>query len=280
MPANNARAMQKATTLPADAIIVDLEDSVAPSAKAQAREAAVEALSDQDYGYRLRVLRVNAPDTQWFADDVSAVARVQPDALLIPKVESADMIIEVQQNLDKLDNSGAIKLWAMLETPRAVVNAASIAASKESCSRLDTFCIGNNDLASAANMKITSDRTLLIPWLLQLVVAAKAFDLNILDGVYNDFADLEGFGLECAEGAAMGMNGKTLIHPKQIDLANAAFAPSEADVAEAQLIVDTFELKENSDAGVVQINGRMVERLHLEMARRTLDIVNRVRALN
>lgn len=278
MPANNARAMQKATTLPADAIIIDLEDSVAPTAKAQARNAAVQALRSSDYGCRLRVLRVNALDTQWFAEDMAAVRDAQPDAVLLPKVESAGMIIEMQACLDKLDAGGQIKLWAMMETPKAVVHAAAIAASKENCVRLDTFCIGNNDLTRAANMKVTSERTLLMPWLMQLVVAAKAFDLNILDGVYNDFADLEGFGFECTQGAAMGMNGKTLIHPKQIDSANAAFAPSAEDIAEAQLIVDTFALIDNSDAGVVQINGRMVERLHLDMAHHTIDIANRIKA--
>lgn len=276
MPANNARAMHKATTLPADAIVIDLEDSVAPSEKVQARESAVAALASQDYGHRLRVVRVNALDTPWFADDMAAVEVAQPDAVLLPKVESADMIIELQRVLDKLDASGSIKLWAMMETPKAVVNATSIASSKQDCARLSTFCIGNNDLARAANMKVTSDRTLLMPWLLQLVLNAKAFDLNILDGVYNDFADLEGFGLECAQGAAMGMNGKTLIHPKQIDLANSAFAPSANDIAEAQLIVDTFGLVENSNAGVVQINGRMVERLHLDMAQNTLIVAKQI----
>jgi len=277
MPANNVRAMQKATTLSADAIIVDLEDSVAPNAKEQARDAAVKAISANDYGYRLRVLRVNALDTTWFELDMAAVGDAKPDAVLLPKVESVSTIKDAQARLDKLDSTGSIMLWAMMETPKAVIQAASIAALKSECPRLTTFCIGNNDLARAANMKVTFDRTLLLPWLMQLVVAAKAHDLTILDGVYNDFVDLQGFALECNQGAAMGMSGKTLIHPKQIELANAAFSPSDVEVIDAQLIVDTFALAENSEVGVLQINGRMVERLHLEMARRTLDVAQRIK---
>lgn len=283
MPANNARAMQKAVTLPADAIIIDLEDSVAPNAKVEARMAAVEALTANDYRHRLKVLRVNALDTPWFSDDMQAASKAKPDAVLLPKVETASMVIEAQEMLDKLATSSSscsIKIWAMMETPKAIVNAASIAASAAQCARLDTFCIGNNDLARAANMKITSDRTLLIPWLMQLVAVAKTFNLNILDGVYNDFADLDGFALECVQGAAMGMDGKTLIHPKQIESANAAFAPSATDIKDAQLIVDTFAMDENSKAGVVQINGRMIERLHLEMAQHTLDIARRINELH
>ena len=277
MPANNARAMEKATTLDADAIIIDLEDSVAPNLKAQARDAAVEALGAKDYGYRLRVLRVNASDTDWFEQDMAAVRDAKPDAVLLPKVDSVSVIKDAQLRLDKLDSTGSIKLWAMMETPKAVVHAVTLAKLKSHCARLDTFCIGNNDLARAANMKITSDRTLLLPWLMQLVLAAKAYGLNILDGVYNDFNDVQGFDIECNQGAAMGMSGKTLIHPKQIELANAAFSPSDADVKDAQLIVDTFSLAHNAEVGVLQINGRMVERLHLDMAQRTLDVANSVK---
>lgn len=278
MPANNARAMEKATKLSADAIIIDLEDSVAPNAKAQARDAAVAALHANDYGHRLRVLRVNAPDTAWFEQDMMAVGDAKPDAVLLPKVESVSVIKDAQERLDKLDLTGAINLWAMMETPKAIVNTIAIAQASTQYSRLNTFCIGNNDLARAADMKITSDRSLLLPWLMQLVVAAKAYGLNILDGVYNDFSDLQGFESECNQGVAMGMSGKTIIHPKQIELANAAFAPSESDVSEAQLIVDTFSQVDNADAGVLQINGRMVERLHLDMARRTLDVADRIKA--
>ncbi len=277
MPASNARAMEKAMTLAADAIIVDLEDSVAPDSKKAARQAALQALRDNDYGYRKRVLRVNGPDTDWFLDDIAVAGEARPDAILVPKVESASMIEHVQQQLDKLDPNSGVQIWAMMETPKAVVNATEIAACSEQCTRLSTFCIGNNDLAREADMKVTSDRTLLMPWLLQLLLIAKAFKLSILDGVYNDFADLQGFAAECTQGAAMGMTGKTLIHPKQIDIANAAFAPSEEEVANAQRIVDTFALAENLNAGVVQINGRMIERLHLDMARNTLDVANRIK---
>lgn len=272
MPANNTRAMQKACSLDADAIVMDLEDSVHPGDKQQARDAAVQALQNNDYGHRRRVLRVNAIDTEWFDKDMATLESAKPDAVLIPKVESVSTIAEAQTRLDKLDPTGLVKLWIMVETPKAILDAAAIAASKEQCARLETFCIGNNDLARTTGMKITSDRTYLIPWLLQLVVAAKAYDLQILDGVYNDFADLQGFCAECDQGAAMGMNGKTLIHPKQIEIANAAYSPSAEDIADAQLIVDTYALAENADAGILQINGRMVERLHLDMARQTLQL--------
>jgi len=277
MPANNERAMNKAPSLSADAIIVDLEDSVAPEAKPLARQAALSALAENNYGYRLRVLRVNGLDTEWLDEDLKVVAHAKPDAVLIPKIESADMIVEIQRRLDAIDSSGAIKIWAMMETPKAIVYAHEIGGTKNTCSRLTTFCIGNNDLARAANMKVTSDRSLLMPWLLQLVVVAKAFDLNILDGVYNDFSDLAGFAIECSQGAAMGMSGKTLIHPKQIEPANKAYSPSAQDISEAQSIVDAFARDEHSDAGVIQIDGRMVERLHLDMAQHTLNIAKRIK---
>lgn len=274
MPANNARALEKATALATDAIIIDLEDAVAPDAKEAARKGALDALVNHNYGDRIRVLRVNGVDTQWYEEDMSILTKVKPDALLLPKVESADMVRLLQQQLDNIDPNGNIKIWVMMETPKAILQAEAIAASSANCARFNTLCIGTNDLVRASNMKITVDRTLLMPWLMQLVAAAKAYNLNVIDGVYNDFSDLDGLQLECEQGAAMGMDGKTLIHPKQIALANAAFSPSEEDISDAQQIVNTFV--EQPNAGVIKINGRMVERLHLDMAKRTLDIAKRI----
>lgn len=280
MPASNTRALAKGPTLSADAIVIDLEDSVAVETKPQARQNAIDALTHNDYGYRLRVLRVNDVSSEWFDADMEALQQVKPDAVLLPKVESAQTIQHVQKRLDDADQSGQVKLWAMLETPKAVVNVASIAHSSEQCSRFETICIGNNDLASEAGMRVTSDRTLLMPWLMSVLAAAKAYRLTILDGVYNDFADLDGFGIECAQGASMGMDGKTLIHPSQIDIANQAYSPTVDDVAQAQQVVDAFASAADPQVGVLQIDGRMIERLHLDMARRTLAITARIKGLN
>jgi len=225
------------------------------------------------------VLRVNGVDTQWFSDDMAVLKSVKPNAVLLPKVETPETIIQVQALLDEIDKSGEVKIWAMLETVKAVVNAASIANCKSSCARFESVCIGNNDLAREAGMRVTSDRSVLIPWLMNFVAVSKASGLNILDGVYNDFSDLEGFGRECEQGASMGMSGKTLIHPKQIDIANLAYSPSATDIEKAQRIVNAFADEANDSVGVLQIDGRMVERLHLTMAQHTLSIAERINKL-
>jgi len=280
MPASNTRALAKGPKLGADAIVIDLEDSVAAGEKPQARLNALEALSRYDYGHRWRVLRLNAVDSQWFDADMALLQQVKPDAILLPKIESAQPIQRTQALLDNIDQAGQVKIWAMLETPKAVVNAASIAQSCEQCQRFDTVCIGNNDMAREAGMRVTSDRSLLIPWLMSLLAAAKAYGLTLLDGVYNDFADLDGFTAECAQGASMGMDGKTLIHPSQIDIANQAYSPTADDVKQAQQVVDAFANAVDPQVGVLQIDGRMVERLHLDMAHRTLAIAAHIKGLN
>ncbi len=277
MPAVNTRALAKGPGLSADAIVIDLEDSVAAEAKPQARQNAIDALMHNDYGYRLRVLRLNNVSSEWFEADFALLRQVKPDAVLLPKVESAQTIQHVQALLDQVDQSGQVKIWAMLETLQAVVNAASIAQSSEQCHRFETVCIGNNDLAREADMRVTSDRSLLIPWLMTLLAAAKAYHLTILDGVYNDFADLDGFSVECAQGASMGMSGKTLIHPSQIDIANQAYSPTADDINQAQKVVDAFANAADPEVGVLQIDGRMVERLHLDMAYKTLNIAARIK---
>jgi len=277
MPANNERAVKKGPSLDADVIILDLEDSVAPALKSDARTAARLAITSLDYGHRQRVVRTNGVDSPWFSADIEMVLQARPDAILLPKIEHAGTLLQVQQQVDAQAPDSSIALWAMLETTTAVVNAVAIANAREQCPRLTTFCIGNNDLAQDAGMRIQSDRTLLIPWLMQLVLAAKSRQLHILDGVFNDFANLDGFTRECEEGAAMGMSGKTLIHPSQISIANTAFAPTQEDIARANAIVNAFALAENKQAGVLQINGEMVERLHLTMAMRTLALAKHIK---
>lgn len=274
MPASNQRALQKGPNLAADAIIMDLEDSVGTEQKALARVQAITAISEYDYGYRIRALRINAADTQWHSDDMLAAIKAQPDAIVLPKVESAHDVRRVREQLDQHSGLDGVEIWAMIESPRAILNAQEIASCTDS--GLHTLLIGNNDMARASNMPVTSDRTYLVPWLMQLVAVAHANSLALLDGVYNNFADVSGFRLECEQGAAMGMTGKTLIHPSQVPIANEVFSPAETDIVEAQAVVAAFAQPENAAAGVLQIDGRMIERLHLAMAKHLLARVERI----
>ena len=278
MPASNLRALAKGPTLAVDAIIIDLEDSVAPQNKSIAREQAVSAFNDDDYGYRLRVLRINANSTQWYADDVAVAARCAPDAITLPKVETVADIAQLSALMDKHPSLDKTRIWAMMESPLAVINASGIAESVKDYPRLAVFVVGNNDLALAAGMPVDKDRTCLMPWLMTLVASAKAFGIDILDSVYNDFADSEGFEVECAQGVSMGMNGKTLIHPSQLAIANRVFSPSADAIASAQEVVRAFALPENSAKGAISIDGRMVERLHLGMAEQLLERAHRLQS--
>lgn len=275
MPALQPRVLAKGPQLPADAIILDLEDAVAPDVKSIARDAAVKALNELDYGYRKRALRINASSTEWFADDVAAAMNARPDALVLPKVESAADIHSLNELMGRQAGAENMAIWAMVESPRAVLNAQAIAKCVEDCPRLSLWIVGSNDLAREANMPISADRSLLIPWLMGFVAAAKSYGLGILDGVCNDFADEARLTEECLQGVAMGMDGKTLIHPAQIAIANEVFAPSADAIEKAQLIVTTFAEPQNESAGVVKIEGRMVERLHLDMARQLLARASR-----
>ena len=277
MPAVNERALQKGPSLDADAIIVDLEDSVHPGAKNDARINVVRTFNELDYGSRQRVVRVNAVGSAWFKDDMRMLHDVKPDAVLLPKVETPAAISITHQHLQNIPGAANTEIWAMMETPLAVINAAAIAAVKTQINTFTTVCIGNNDLAREADMAVTSDRQLLMPWLLQIVLACKAYKLQVMDGVYNDFSDLAGFEHECLQGASMGMSGKTLIHPKQIAIANQAYSPSAKDIENAQSIVDAFSKPENAGLGAIQIDGRMVERLHLDMAQHTLRIAQQLK---
>ena len=279
MPGSNARALEKAKTLPADAVILDLEDSVAPDAKAAARAQIVQTVQAGGFGHREVIVRTNAIDTPWFADDLDAAVAARPDAVLVPKISTPDQIELIGQRLFDMHANLHVRLWAMIETPAAIFNIRALAAEAEdSESRLAAFVIGTNDLAKETRARLTPGRATFSTWLALCVAAARAHGCDILDGVYNDIGDLDGFRDECKQGREMGLDGKTLIHPSQIEICNAVFAPSATEVESARAIIEAFALPENAGRGVIQLNGRMVERLHAELAERTLAIARRITA--
>jgi citrate lyase subunit beta/citryl-CoA lyase len=277
MPGSNARAIEKARTLPADAVIFDLEDSVAPEGKAAARQQVLNAVTSGGFGAREIIIRINGLDTEWWLDDLNAAAKAKPDAVLVPKVSSPGHLEDVAERLIDISADQKIRIWAMMETPLAMLNAGEIAAAaKDIETRLSAFVMGTNDLAKDTRAKITPGRAPMVPWLMGCVTAARAHGIDILDGVYNDLGNAEGFARECDEARDMGFDGKTLIHPNQIGPCNAAFSPSTEEVANARKIIAAFSLPENKDKGVVQLDGRMVERLHADMARRTVAIARAI----
>jgi citrate lyase subunit beta/citryl-CoA lyase len=279
MPGSNARAIEKARTLAADAVIIDLEDSVAPDAKAAARAQVVEAVKAGGFGAREVAVRVNGLDTVWHMEDLTAAAHAAPDAILVPKISSPGQLELIGQRLLDMHTNLRTRVWAMIETPIALFDILAIAAeAKDSESRLDAFVMGTNDLAKDTRARIVPGRAPMVPWLMDCIAAAHIYGIDILDGVYNDLADAEGFAAECAQGRDMGFDGKTLIHPNQIEACNAAFSPSAEEVAQAKRIIAAFDLPENKGKGVVALDGRMVERLHADMARRTVAIADAIEA--
>jgi len=274
VPASSDKALAKIAQLACDAVIIDLEDAVAPADKVAAREKLAGIFANRPVASGRRcemVVRVNALASEWGADDLLAAAKFEPDGILLSKVATPRDILEVGDVLDDSFAPDSVKLWAMIETPKAMLNIGAIAElGRDPASRLNCFVAGTNDLAKDTGVLATPDRRYLVPWLMQMVLAARAGGLDMLDGVANDFRDLDAFARECAEAAAMGFDGKTLIHPAQIDAANRAFAPSPAALTEARLVKDAFALAENSGKGVIALNGRMVERLHLAQAEKLL----------
>ena len=280
MPGSNAKALAKAATLPADALILDLEDSVSPDAKVQARAQVVRAVKG-DFGGREVVIRVNGPHTPWGTDDLIAAAAAAPDAILLPKVDGPGAIMLAARVLRENGAPDRTRIWAMMETPNAILNAGSIAAvAGDSASRLAVLVMGLNDLAKETRARLTPGRPAMTAWLANCIVAARAHGLDIIDGVYNDIKDLDGFHAECLQGREMGLDGKTLIHPGQIDICNEVYAPSAAEIEAARAIIDAFALPENAGKGVIQLNGKMVELLHADMARRTLAIAEGIATLH
>ena len=275
MPGANTRALEKARGLSADSLILDLEDAVAPDAKAEARDNVVAALTSGEYGNRELTIRVNGLDTDWHADDLAAAAAAGPAAVVVPKVNSPADVAAIEAGLQAGGAPEHTKIWAMVETPQAMLDCANIAAASE---RLTVLVMGTNDLAKELHAAHVPGRQPLLTGLGLCLLGARAAGKVILDGVYNDVRDPEGFEAECRQGAQMGFDGKTLIHPGQLDAANAVFAPADAEVESSREIIAAFEAAQREGKGVVTVNGRMIENLHVENARRVLAMADAIAA--
>ncbi|BBE73353.1 HpcH/HpaI aldolase/citrate lyase family protein [Oharaeibacter diazotrophicus] len=277
MPGSNARALDKARSLPSDALILDLEDAVAPDAKEVARTQVADAVRAGGFGTREVLVRVNGPATPWGAADLAAAVAAAPDAILLPKVSSPADLAAASAVADAADPERRIRLWAMIETPMAILNIREIAAhAAEPGSRLAGFVLGTNDLAKETGARHVPGRLPMLPWLMTAVAAARAYGIAVVDGVYNDLDDEAGFAVECASARDMGFDGKTLIHPRQIEVANRTFTPSATEVAWAETVVAAFAVPEAAGVGALRVDGRMVERLHAEMAARTLTLMRAI----
>ncbi|WP_269471498.1 HpcH/HpaI aldolase/citrate lyase family protein [Acidipropionibacterium jensenii] len=271
MPGANARALEKAKTLPCDAIIIDLEDAVAPAAKPEARDRAAQVVSSRPYGSREVVIRINGMDTPWYREDLVAAVAAGPDAIAVPKVGSADQVRTIAAEMSAAGAGPEMSIWAMIETPRAVLDCLAIA---EASDRLDVLVMGTNDLTKELRASHVPGRGPVTAALQMCVLAARAAGRVILDGVYNDVRDAAGFRSQAHEAMLMGFDGKTLIHPSQVGPANEVFAPDADEIAEAHGIIEAWEAGEGS--GVVTYNGRMIENLHVETARRVLAMAQAI----
>jgi len=274
MPGSNPRAMEKARTLAADALILDLEDAVAPDAKEAARAQVCAAL-ETGFGKRDVVVRINALESEWGERDLLETAAAKPDAILLPKVSSARDVHRVEERLAHVPEAATVAIWAMIETPKAVLDVHGIAAAG---GRLSCLVLGTNDLVKELGARHTPDRGNLLYILGQTVLAARVHGLAVIDGVHNDIADSEGFHFACDQARSFGFDGKTVIHPSQIDPCNAAFAPSPEEIAAAQKIVAAFALPENRNKGAIKLEGWMVERLHAAAAEKTLALAAAIAA--
>ncbi|MEL6622766.1 MAG: CoA ester lyase [Pseudomonadota bacterium] len=275
MPGANARALEKAKGLSADVLILDLEDAVAPDKKDEARGLIRAALAEGGYDGREIVIRTNGVPTSEFKSDLELVAASKPDAVLVPKVESGADVTTIRSAL--MEANAALPIWAMIETPLGILNVAEIAAAAaHETHPLACFVIGTNDLVKDTRAQLSADRAEAMFWLQSTVTAARAFGIDVLDGVFNAFKDLDGYRRECDQGLRLGMDGKTLIHPTQIEYANTVFAPSDSDVASARQILEAFDQPENAGKGVITLDGKMVELLHAEMAQRTVALADAI----
>lgn len=271
VPASNQRAIEKSSTINADWIVFDLEDSVAVEAKALAREALIEAFRHGKIVNKRSVIRCNAVDTEEISADVKAIADCLPNAVLIPKVESTDTVRQFCKIAEDADLNQRISSWFMIETANGIAQLADIIHSAKSMNwLLTTLVVGHNDIASETGVSLDLDRKYMIPWLMQIVLHARANDLQVLDSVWNNFKDLVGFEKEANQARQMGFDGKTLIHPAQVDIASRIFSPTEDEIIRAKRIVDAFNKTENLQMNVVNIDGEMFERLHLQQAERLL----------
>jgi citrate lyase subunit beta/citryl-CoA lyase len=275
MPGSNARALEKARSLPADVLILDLEDAVAPALKEEARVRVVAALREGGYGSREVVVRVNGASTPWGRDDLLALAGAGADAVLLPKVGAPGDIMRASRELREAGAPDSLQIWAMMETPMAILNADSLVrTAADPTSRLTALVMGVNDLVKDTRGRLTRGRATMVPYLALCVATARAYGVDILDGVFGDLTDEAGLLAECEQGRDLGMDGKTLIHPGQIAVANEAFRPSDAEIAWSRKVLAAFAEPGAQDAGVIALEGRMIERLHAEIARRTIDIAD------
>jgi citrate lyase subunit beta / citryl-CoA lyase len=275
MPAANERAVEKAKTIACDAIIFDLEDAVAPDAKAAARDRAAAAVRSSEYGRRELTIRCNGLATPWGADDLAAAGAALPAAVVVPKVDAVEYVDDVAAHLDRV-GAAAIPIWAMIETPKAVLDVRAIAAHP----RVEVLVLGTNDLARELRAPLIAGRANLLPHLATALLAAREAGKVALDGVYNDVADAEGFAAECRQGVELGFDGKTLIHPSQVEPANRAWSPSDEEIELSRRIIDAYAEAEKEGRGVVTVDGRMIEHLHVANARRTLAVADAVRELS
>ncbi|MEU1542780.1 CoA ester lyase [Actinacidiphila glaucinigra] len=273
MPGANERALEKAKTLPTDALILDLEDSVAPDAKPEARKRVAAAAASGEYGYREVTIRVNSPGTPWHEDDLRAAAEAGPDAVVVPKVDSAATVHAVERALEAAGAPDHTAIWAMVETPRAMLDARAVAAASE---RLRVLVMGTNDLAKELHAEHVPGRAPLLTGLALALLGAREAGKVILDGVYNDVTDESGFEAECVQGRRFGFDGKTLIHPRQVEVCNRVFAPSPEEADRARRIIEAFEAAVAEGRGVVTVDGRMIENLHVDDARRVLALAEAV----
>lgn len=280
MPGSNARALEKAKEIPADALILDMEDAVAPDAKEEARTQVTDAVRGGGYGKREIAIRVNGLDTPWGRDDIKAAVAAGPDAILVPKINSAADVERAEEALSDAGAKPGLQLWCMIETPLATLNIQSIAQkAREPGSRMSVWVMGTNDIAKELRAAHTPDRIPMMTSLGLALVAARAYGIVILDGVYNDIKNEEGFEAVCRQGADMGFDGKTLIHPSQVGPCNTIFSPDPETVAFARKTIEAFELPENKGKGVLKVDGRMVEILHADIARRTVAIADAIAEL-
>jgi citrate lyase subunit beta/citryl-CoA lyase len=275
MPGANDKALEKAKTLPTDAIIFDTEDSVAPDMKATAREKVAAAVASGEYGSRELTIRVNGLETEWCTDDLRSAAKASPSGIVVPKINSAADVAKVESIIESAGASDDTTIWAMLETPAAIERAVEIATSSE---RLEVLIMGTNDLAKELRAGLVPGRAPLLWGLARCVNAARFAGKVILDGVYNDVKDPDGFAAECKQGAEMGFDGKTLIHPTQVEPCNDAYSPSENEIEYSRRVIEAFEAGIAEGKGVVTVDGRMIENLHVDNARRALAIAEAIAA--
>ena len=276
MPGSNARAMEKARAIPADALILDLEDAVAPDAKEIARSQVCEAVAARGFGKREIVIRINGLSTAWGEADLVAAVAAKPDAILAPKISTLSDLHALEERLVRHHADASIALWAMIETPLAILNIAALAGAG---GRLACFVMGTNDLVKELRGQHTPDRANLATALSLSVAAARAHGLAAIDGVFNDIQDVDGFARHCHQARSFGFDGKTVIHPTQVDSCNTIFAPTAEDVASARAVIAAFELPENRGKGAIRLDGRMVELLHADIARRTVALADAIAAL-